>query len=119
MEARSVKPRSAARRPKCLFIIYSYYLCVIDQPLQFIQDDFVNQRSASITTGKEITSDELVHWMITARSVNLSTGLECERSHDVYYRLLALSYHERFVTKEIWEEAKALEAKRKARIVLQ
>jgi len=55
--------------------------------------------------------------MITARSVKFFlTGLECEWSHDVNNRLLALSYHEKFVSKEIWEEAKALEARRKARI---
>lgn len=101
----------------CLFIIYSYHIWVIDQPSQFIQDDFVNQRSASTTTGKEITSDDLVHCMIMARSVKFfSTGLKCERSHDVNNRLLALSYHEKLVTKEMWEEAKALETRRKARI---
>lgn len=36
----------------------------------------------------------------------------------VHDRLLALSYHEQFVTKEIWEETKALEARRKARMII-
>jgi len=48
-----------------------------------------------------------------------STSLKCEWSHDVNNRLLALSYHEKFVTKEIWEEAKALDARIKARISCQ
>ncbi|KXN90462.1 Mini-chromosome maintenance complex-binding protein [Leucoagaricus sp. SymC.cos] len=75
---------------------------VTDQTAEYIQNDFVKERKTTTTksNGKEesaITSDDLVHRMITAR-------------------LLALSYHEPFVTTEIWEETKALEARRKARI---
>ncbi|KAJ3562296.1 hypothetical protein NP233_g9665 [Leucocoprinus birnbaumii] len=73
-----------------------------DETAEYIQDDFVKERRDTATTNSDekkesaITSDDLIHRMMTAR-------------------LLALSYHEKFVTKQIWEETKALEARRKAR----
>ncbi|KAF9452815.1 hypothetical protein P691DRAFT_803108 [Macrolepiota fuliginosa MF-IS2] len=69
-----------------------------DEVAQYIQDDFVKERKATGSGDKDlaITSDDLIRCMMTAR-------------------LLALSYHESLVTKDVWEEAKALEARRKAR----
>lgn len=69
-------------------LIHSHHERVrnIDRPLQFIQDDFVKERRASATMGHDekkepvITSDDLVHWMITARLVKFSRDLECKRS---------------------------------------
>lgn len=63
-----------------------------DETAKYIQDDFVTERKATTTT-----SDDLINRMMTAK-------------------LLALSYHEKIVTKDIWEETKALEARRKARL---
>jgi len=71
---------------------------ISDETALYIEEDFVKERKAKPTgdDNKEsgITSDDLIHRMITAR-------------------LLALSYHEPLVTNVIWEQAKALETKRK------
>ncbi|KAF5324555.1 hypothetical protein D9611_004471 [Ephemerocybe angulata] len=69
---------------------------------KFIQDDFVKERQAASSknagkTGDVVTSDDLIIRMMVAK-------------------LLAASYHRPEVTREIWEEAKALDERRKARL---
>ncbi|EKM82874.1 hypothetical protein AGABI1DRAFT_104708 [Agaricus bisporus var. burnettii JB137-S8] len=68
-----------------------------DGTAQYIQDDFVNERKIAQGKGSAMTSDDLIHRMITAR-------------------LLALSYHETLVTRDVWEKTKALETEKKSRI---
>lgn len=86
---------------------------------KYIQEDFVKERKATTTASSRekgesmVTSDDLIHRMTTAKSVS---SIICERGHaNVVVRLLALSLHEPLVTKDIWEETKTLEARRKAR----
>lgn len=40
------------------------------RPLQYIQEDFVSERKATTSRDSAITSDDLIHRMITARFVS-------------------------------------------------
>lgn len=97
---------------------------IVDASVQFIQDDFVKERQAGTSSndaGKTdvVTSDDLIIRMMVAKYVfpshsSRGTG---ELTAVLLCRLLAASYHQPEVTNGIWEEAKALDARRKARLV--
>ncbi|KAG6889789.1 hypothetical protein C0992_004207 [Termitomyces sp. T32_za158] len=72
-------------------------MTVGENSAQFIQDDFVKERQAASSTSEPFSSESLIQRMMTAR-------------------LLALSLHETEITVPIWEAAKSMDMRRKARI---
>ncbi|KAH0584139.1 hypothetical protein H2248_009701 [Termitomyces sp. 'cryptogamus'] len=71
-------------------------ITINEETAQFIQDDFVKQRQAAPSSFEAPSSEELIRRMMVAR-------------------LLALSLQETEITAPIWEAAKSLETRRKAR----
>ncbi|KAG6878774.1 hypothetical protein C0993_008073 [Termitomyces sp. T159_Od127] len=71
-------------------------MTVGEQSAQFIQDDFVKERQAASSASEPFSSESLIQRMMAAR-------------------LLALSLHEKEITVPIWEAAKSLDMRRKAR----
>ncbi|KAG6816940.1 hypothetical protein H0H87_001455 [Tephrocybe sp. NHM501043] len=72
-------------------------MTVDEETAKFIQEDFVKERQAATPSTEAPTSGELIQRMMIAR-------------------LLALSMQETSITVTVWEAAKALEARRKARV---
>ncbi|KAG6861875.1 hypothetical protein C0995_010581 [Termitomyces sp. Mi166 len=72
-------------------------MTVSEETAKFIQEDFVQERQAAPLSSEAPSSEELIQRMMVAR-------------------LLALSLQETEITVPVWEAAKNLEAKRKARV---
>ena len=81
---------------------------------EYIQQDFVTERQAN----PAITSDDLIRRMGIARFVtSLAFILFRRLMEPVGNRLYALSLHHAELSVDVWERAKALDERRKARLV--